>query len=43
MNILKGYRHFLAQIKAVSRSNQLFLRLFRYCLLFLYGYIYNCA
>lgn len=42
MNIIKNYKHYLVQIKLVTRSNQLFLRLFKYCLVFLYAFIYNC-
>lgn len=42
MNILKNYKHFLVHIKTTTRNNQLFLKLFKYCLLFLYAFIYNC-
>jgi hypothetical protein len=42
MNIIKGYRHLLLQIKSFTPRNELFLKLFRYCLLFLYAFIYNC-
>lgn len=42
MNILKNYRSLLGKVKAVTRTNQLFIRLFKYCILFLYTFIYNC-
>ena len=42
MNILKNYKHYLVPIKVVTKSNELFLRLLKYCLLFLYAFIYNC-
>lgn len=42
MNIIKGYRHLLLQVKSFTPNNELFLKLFRYCLLFLYAFIYNC-
>lgn len=42
MNILKNYRYYLAQIKAVTKTNYLFIQLFKYCLVFMYAFIYNC-
>jgi len=42
MNILKNYKHYLTPIKVVTKANMLFLQLFKYCLLFLYAFIYNC-
>ena len=42
MSILKNYRHYLIPIKQATKSNLLFLQLFKYCLLFLYTFIYNC-
>jgi hypothetical protein len=42
MNILKNYRHYLTPIKVITKSNYLFIRLMKYCLLFLYTFIYSC-
>ena len=42
MGILRNYKHYLTPIKAVTKANMLFLQLFKYCLLFLYAFIYNC-
>ncbi len=42
MNMLKNYKPFLVSIKNVTKGNQLFLRLFKYSMVFLYAFIYNC-
>ena len=42
MNMLKSYRHYLVGLTALTRTNQLFVRMFQYCLLCLYVFIYNC-
>jgi len=42
MNILKNYKYEIKNISKITKGNQLFVRLIKYCFVFLYAFIYKC-